>query len=424
MKENLLQFIWKLQMFSYKDLCCTNGTSILVIANGNQNFNSGPDFLNAKIVIGDQFWAGNVEIHVNASDWYVHNHEIDENYDAVILHVVWNNDTPIFGKSNQEIPTLELKNYISKEVLSNYEDLFNTDKNWINCEKSINEVDSFQMSNWFERLYFERLEQKSAQVQKILNKTNNNWEATLFMLLAKSFGLKINSEAFFNFASSFDFSIVRKVSNNQLQLEALFFGQAGLLSEEYESVYYENLKSEYEYLKLKFNLKPISKGQIQFFRLRPYNFPTIRLSQLASLYHLHQNLFSKLMELKSIEDFYKFLAISTSTFWETHYTFEKESKKSTKKLSKSFVDLILVNTIVPLKFMYLKSLDKDDFTPVLAIVEAIKPEENSIISKFVDCEIQPKNALETQALLQLKNEYCNKQLCLECVVGKEVLIQN
>jgi len=421
MKENLLHFIWKLQLFTSNKLETTVGEPIQIVSPGVHNLNTGPDFFNAKLEINEQLWGGNVEIHVKSSDWYLHKHETDENYDAVILHVVWEHDVEIFRKTNTVIPTLELKKFISPQVLSNYEQLFSKNKKWINCENEIGAVNDFKRSNWLERLYFERLEQKAELISAILNSTNNNWEVVLFMLLAKNFGLKINSEAFYNFAASFDFSIVRKVSYNQLQLEALFFGQAGLLSQEYESVYYEKLKSEYEYLKLKFQLNSISKGQVQFFRLRPNNFPTIRLSQLASLYHLHQNLFSKLMELKTIEDFYNLLTISTSDFWETHYTFEKESKKSIKKLSKSFIDLILVNTIVPLKFMYLKSLDKDDLTSVLSIVENIKPEKNTIISKFEACKIKSKSAFETQALLQLKKEYCNKQLCLQCAFGKQLL---
>ena len=421
MKENLLHFIWKLQLFSTIKIKSTNGEMICIESAGFQNFNTGPDFLNAKIEINGQLWAGNVEIHINSSDWYVHNHEIDENYDSVILHVVWEHDVDVFRKTNKAIATLELKNYISKAVLLKYNQLFCENKKWINCENAITSVDKFKLSHWIERLYFERLEQKSTQVQQLLKRSNNNWEATLFALLAKNFGLKINSEAFFNFANSFDFSILRKVSNNLMQLEALIFGQAGLLINTYESVYFETLKKEYAYLQIKFKIAPISAGQVQFFRLRPNNFPTIRLSQLASIYYLHQNLFSKIIEIQTIEGFYELLNVSTSSFWESHYTFEKESKKSIKKLTKYFIDLLLINTIIPIKFMYLKSLGKTDFSALLAIIEAIKPEKNTIVSKFIDLKIKAINAFETQALLQLKNEYCNQQRCLDCEIGKELL---
>ena len=279
-------------------------------------------------------------------------------------------------------------------------------------------IDSFIFENWLERLYFERLEQKSSIIQEILTTNNNNWEATLFILLAKSFGLKVNGDAFLNFANSFDFSIVRKVSNNVEQLEALFLGQAGLLSNKKESIYFERLKKEYKYLKVKFNLTPILGGQVQFFRLRPNN---LRLSQLAYLYNKYQNLFSKIIEIDSLELFYSLFEVSTLPFWETHFTFEKESKKSTKKLTKSFIDLVLINTIIPLKFVYLKSLGKSDYSSLFTVLEQIKPEKNSIISRYNDLKIKSSNAFKTQALLQLKSEYCSKQLCLQCAIGKTIL---
>lgn len=421
MKENLLHFVWKLKLFSTTDLKSANGEIIEIISSGTENLNSGPDFLNAKLVINKQLWAGNVEIHLNSSDWYVHNHEIDENYDSVILHVVWEHTVDIFRKTNQPIATLELKNYISKELLNNYQQLFSKNKNWINCEKGIASIDSFIFMNWLERIYVERLEKKAEQIQNSVTKLNNNWEAALFILLAKNFGLKINSEAFMNFANSFDFSIARKISNNLEQLEALFFGQAGMLSKDYESEYFEKLKKEYNFLKVKFQLTPISNGQIQFFRLRPNNFPTIRLSQLAMVYHRHQNLFSKIIETETIKEFYELFDETTSTYWETHYTFETASKKSVKKLTKPFIDLLLVNAIIPIKFLYLKNLGTNDLSSVLTIIAHIKPEKNTIISKFNELNIKSETAFETQALLQLKNEYCNKQLCLSCAVGKELL---
>ncbi|MBE0423059.1 MAG: DUF2851 family protein [Lutibacter sp.] len=421
MKENLLHFVWKLKLFSTTNLESTNGEIIEIISAGTSNLNAGPDFLNAKLVINNQLWAGNVEIHVNSSDWYAHNHEIDENYDSVILHVVWEHSVDVFRKSNQPIATLELKNYISKELLDNYRQLFSKNKNWINCENDIESIDSFILTNWLERLYVERLENKSAQIQKTVTKFNNNWEAALFVLLTKNFGLKINSEAFMNFANSFDFSIVRKVSGNLFQLEALFFGQAGMLSDDNESEYFVNLKKEYHFLQAKFQLAPISNGQIQFFRLRPNNFPTIRLSQLAMVYHSHQNLFSKIIETMDIKEFYGLFDLATTNYWETHFTFETSSKKSVKKITKPFIDLLLINTIIPLKFLYLKSLGKNDVSAALTIIANIKPEKNEIISKFNELNIKSKTAFETQALLQLKNEYCNKQLCLSCAVGKELI---
>jgi hypothetical protein len=421
MKENLLHFIWSMKLFTTVNLTSSLGKSIKVYKSGDPNKNSGPDFLNAKIQIDNQLWAGNVEIHVNSSDWYVHNHEKDTNYDAVILHVVWNDDVSVFRKNNEEIPTLELKKYIHENVLISYNQLYQKNKNWINCEKDILKVDSFTLLHWKERLYFERLEQKTELVKEVLTKTTNNWEATLFILLAKNFGLKVNADAFFDLASSFDFSVLRKSSVSLLQLEALFYGQACMLNEDTESDYYKNLKGEYEFLKHKFNLIPIVSNQVQYFRLRPINFPTLRLSQLAMLYYLNKNLFSRIMEAKSIDDFYKIFVVVTSEFWNTHYTFSKESKKSFKKISKPFVNLLLINTIIPILFMYSKSQGETDNSFILKILEEIKPENNSVVSKFKDLKIEIKNAFDSQALIQLKNEYCNKQQCLKCEIGKDLL---
>ena len=421
MKENLLHFIWKYKLFSTNKLVSTAGETIEIKATGSENLNAGPDFLHAKISIGDQLWAGTIEIHIQSSDWYAHGHECDDNYQSVILHVVWEHDVDIFYSSNQVLATLELKNLISPKTLLNYKKLFDQNKKWINCEKEIATTDVFVLNNWLERLYFERLEKKAEQIQQVLEKNHNNWEATLFVSLAKNFGLKVNGEAFLSFANSFDFSIVRKVSSNRYQLEALFFGQAGLLTDPIESMYYRELKEAYRYLKRKYQLQEISKNQVQFFRLRPNNFPTIRLSQLADLYYNYQSLFSKLIEIEDINDFYKLLGVSTSPFWQSHYTFETESKKRIKKLTNPFIDLLLINTIIPLKFMFLKSLGKSDFGALLKIIEQIEPEKNTIISKFNDLKVESTNAFKTQALLQLKNEYCNKQLCLKCGIGREVL---
>lgn len=421
MKENLLQFIWKLKLFSLNNLCSTTKKKIQIYSVGTENVNSGPDFLNAKIEIDGQLWVGNVEIHLNSSDWYHHHHEIDGNYDSVILHVVWNHDIDVFRKNNEPIATLEIKEYVIPNLLENYKALFNKNKHWIYCENSISTIDSFIIKNWTERLYFERLEQKSNYYQAILSKTNNNWEATLFILLAKNFGLKINAEAFLNTVQSIEFSVFRKVSHNQIQMEALLFGQSGMLINEIDSEYFKQLNEEYKYLKNKFQLVEPLKSELQFFRLRPNNFPTIRLSQLASLYYNYQNLFSEIIDIESLPNFYSVFNVSTSVFWESHYTFQKKSKKSSKKLSKAFIDLLLINTIIPIKFMYLRSLGTTDYSSVIKIIEQIKPEKNSIISNFNALKIETHNAFNTQGLLQLKNEYCNKKRCLNCAIGKELL---
>ena len=421
MKEDFLHYVWQYKLFTSKKLFTTKNEEIVVLNSGLYNKNSGPDFLNSQLKINNQTWVGNVEIHINSSDWYLHKHEEDKNYDAVILHVVWNNDSTVFMKNNQPIPTLELKDIVDKNLLNSYQDLFSKQKRWIPCEDSISEIDTFELNNWLERLYFERLEQKSVLIKNLLQKSNNDFEAVLFQLLAKNFGLKTNGEVFLNLATSLDFTIVRKEHFNRQKLAALLFGQAGFLEEESEEIYQQDLKKEYDYLKHKYNLKPIENRQFQFFRMRPNNFPTIRIAQLVSLFNKHQNLFSELIQLEKLEDFYNLFSVEVSDFWKTHYTFETESKKSSKKLTKSFIDLLLINTIIPLKFNYLKSRGEVNEETVLNLIQQIKPEKNTVISKFSDLKIKAKNAFESQALLQLKNNYCNPKKCLDCAIGNSLL---
>lgn len=421
MKEEFLHYVWRYKLIALKKITTTENQEIVIVNQGSYNTNSGPDFLNAQLKIDNQLWSGNVEIHLNSSDWYLHKHEEDINYDAVILHVVWQHDAEVFMKNNKPIPTLELKNIIDKNLLINYQNLFSNQQRWIACENQISEIDSFQLNNWLERLYFERLEQKSVLIKELLEASNNDYEAVLFQLLSKNFGLKTNADAFLNLATSLDFSILRKESFNTTKLSALLFGQAGFLEEITEVNYQNELHKEYKYLQHKYNLKSIKKREFQFFRMRPNNFPTIRIAQLVSMFNVHQNLFSKLIEISKIEDFYSLLSVEVSDFWKTHYTFETVSKKSPKKLTKSFVDLLLINTIIPLKFQYLKNRGGVDEEGFLKLIQQLKPEKNSIISKFLTLKIKAKNAFESQALLELKNNYCAPKKCLKCAIGKFIL---
>ena len=421
MKEDFLHYIWQYQLFGVSDLETTNQNKIVVQDPGIKNTNSGPDFFNSKLRINKQLWAGNVEIHVNSSDWFIHGHETDANYDNVILHVVWEHDMPVFRKDNSEIPTLQLSTFVKQEVLSNYKNLFSTNRKWINCENQITNVDPFLLDNWLERLYFERLEQKSTFILDLLKESNNDWEAVLFKLLAKNFGLKVNGDSFFSIASNIEFNTFRKESYKLENLEALLFGTAGLLIEEKENIYYNDLKSKYEYLCKKYNLKKSNKLGVEFFRLRPSNFPTIRLSQLAHLYNKHQNLFSKLNDASSIEEFYSIFSICASSFWDMHYTFDSKSNKKSKNLSNQFIDLLLINTVIPLQFIYQKYLGNSNELKTLKLIRAIKPEKNNIIKKFDAIKIKSNSAFNTQALLQLKNNYCMKQHCLKCEAGNSLL---
>ncbi|GAA4899953.1 DUF2851 family protein [Flaviramulus aquimarinus] len=421
MQEDFLHYIWKYKKFEIANLKTTTGQSILVNHVGQHNFNSGPDFFNAKLKIEEQLWAGNVEIHVKASDWFLHNHEQDKAYDNIILHVVWEHDTDVFRKNNTSIPTLQLKDFIEETLFNNYEKLFSKQSKWINCENDFALVDNFVLSNWLERLYFERLERKSKTIETLLQESKNDWEAVLFIMLAKNFGLNVNGESFFSLAKSIDFSILRKTQSDQQILEALLFGQAGFLDQDIEETYYLSLVNEYSFLKQKFKLENHQVLPIQFFRLRPPNFPTIRLSQLASLYYEHQNLFSRVIETNALDDFYELFKVSTSAFWKTHYTFQKESKASVKTTTKPFVGLLLINTILPIKFCYAKQKGEDVNIDIIKLAYAIHSEKNSIIKAFNDLKKVSKSALDSQALIQLKTEYCDKNKCLQCTIGNTVL---
>ncbi|KJD33458.1 hypothetical protein PK35_06270 [Tamlana nanhaiensis] len=421
MQEDFLHYIWKHKKFNITNLKTVTGAIVTIKSVGSHNLNSGPDFFNAQLQIEDQLWAGNVEIHVKSSDWFLHNHEIDAAYNNVILHVVWEHDTEVFRQDNTSIATLQLKDFIDDALLKSYKTLFNAENRWINCENEFSSVDDFVLTNWKERLYFERLEQKAGVVDGLLQSSKNDWEAVLFKMLLKNFGLKVNGEAFFSLANSVDFAVVRKSQHDLISLEALLFGQAGLLETDVQEPYFLKLVKAYNFLKTKFKLNNVGVLPVQFFRLRPPNFPTIRLSQLANLYVLHQNLFSKIIETKSVEAFYELFKVETSSFWKTHYTFQKESKSSTKSISKSFIDLLLINTIIPIKFCYTKHQGVTIQDEILSLMTSIKSEKNSIISAFNNLKPVSNSALDSQALIHLKTKYCDANRCLKCALGNVFL---
>jgi len=423
MQEDFLHYVWKHKVFSTTSLKTTRGESISVLKLGEHNHNSGPDFFNSQLSIDGQLWAGNVEIHVKSSDWYVHGHEKDKAYDNVILHVVWEHDTDIFRNDNSVIPTLELKNFVDVHLINNYKELLQS-KSWINCETHYSEVDEFVLNNWLERLYIERLERKSGEILKFLKDSQNDWETVLFKMLLKNFGLKVNGEAFLSLANSLDYSVVRKLQHNTLDFEALLFGQAGLLEDDVQECYFLDLKKRYQFLKQKFKLNNQGVLPLQFFRLRPPNFPTIRLSQFVNLYVLEQQLFSKIINANTVDELYILFGKGVTEFWRTHYTFKAVSKKSKKNISKSFIDLLIINTIIPLKFSYAKAMGENIEEELFDLIKSLKIEKNSIVDKYLQLRTIEKNALSSQALLQLKTFYCDKNNCLQCAIGNSLIIKN
>ena len=420
MKEDFLHYIWQYKKFDFSNLTTVSGELLTITNCGNYLQRTGPDFFNAQIVLGNQKWAGNIEIHIKSSDWYLHHHEKDTNYDNVILHVVWEHDTPVFRKDNSEIPVLELKKYISKKNLENYQALV-SQKSWIYCESQIASIDSFVLTNWQERLFIERLERKYIPIELLLKETENDWEAVLFCLLAKNFGLNTNGETFLKIAKSIPFTIIRKESAEVENLESLLFGTADLFPVDAEDSYTKELKKRFEYISQKHKLEKILIEPVQFFKHRPDNFPTIRLAQLAMLYHKQQNLFSKVIVVKTVAALFQLFEITISDYWQTHYQFDKESPKKKKQFSKSFIDLLIINTIVPIQFAYAKSQGKEASESLIDLLREVAAEKNIIIEKFSIFGIKAKNAFESQSLLQLKNEYCNHSKCLQCVVGIQLL---
>lgn len=423
MREDLLHFIWKYRKLQSGELSTSTGEIIRVIDPGTHNMLAGPDFFNAKVVIDGQLWAGTVEIHVRSSDWYAHHHEKDPGYNNVVLHVVWEDDIAVFRKDNSRIPTLVLEQYIPFQLLDAYRKLFGeSEGKFINCGKEIGTIESMVWGNWLDRLFFERLERKWTLISKLLDESQNDWEKVFFMILAKNFGLNINGEAFFEIARQLDFQLVRKIQNSTLQLESVLFGMAGLLSQEiHDDDYYNRLKKEFDYLKTKFQIVDNSNQKPQFFKLRPPNFPTIRLSQLASLYFRERHLFGKIITAQSLEDIYKVLNVSASPYWDSHFTFGQVSGSSRKKLTTKFMDLLVINTVLPIKIGYSKYNGNDVSEEITNIISVIKPEDNSIISRYKELGVHFPSAMESQAILQLYNEYCLKNKCLQCAVGHRLL---
>jgi hypothetical protein len=425
MKEDFLHYIWKFAKFNSQQLLTSANENLTIIRLGTHNQDeSGPDFFNSQIEIEGQRWAGNVEIHLKSSDWYAHGHEKDDAYQNVILHVVWEHDMDIYRTDQTVIPTLILKDYAEISAEKNYHQLMQNQLKWINCEADFNSFSELKLKSWLERVFVERLEEKSSIIQQMLVKSKNNWDEVLFLMLAKNFGLKINGEAFLTLARSIPFQVLQKCAQSELQLEALLFGQAHLLEKkDIQNGYFLQLQKEYVYLKQKFQLKNKAVLPVQFYGARPTNFPSIRLAQLASLYHLNKHLFSNLMQAKSRTEIAKVFSIQLGTFWQTHYTFEKESKPRKKQLSASFIDLLIINTVVPVQFSFAKFTNNIELESLsVSMLSKLPNEKNTRVEKYNSLRKNTAtNAMESQALLQLKKQYCDQHKCLKCNLGIELL---
>ena len=417
MNENLLQYLWKYKIFSKFDFKDTDGNPIEILDFGTLNTNSGPDFSLAKIKTKNIVLAGNIEIHVKSSDWYFHNHDLQKDYQSVILHVVYFNDTDVSELKEAGIPTLELKDYINEKILAKYQTLENQYQ-FIPCESIF---DASKVPFLFsEETLLKKLDEKSIEIEHLLIQSKNNYEAVLFQKLAYSFGLKVNAEIYQNIAESIDFKIIQKISQNQFQLESLLFGKGNLLEKETETN--QKWKREFDFLKNKFKISE-QTFPVKFLRLMPPSFPTIRFSQLAMLYHLQPNLFSKILKAKNIQELKSlFENVKTSDFWENHYTFEKASEeKIEKKLSDDFIEILLINAVLPTIYTYFKNINPEKTDQVIDFYKNLSPEKNSIISSWKKLNVKFSSALETQAFLYHHKHLCSYKNCLNCNIGLKIL---
>ncbi len=417
--ERLLHYAWKHKIFPLKELQTTSGQTIEVIDPGLHNTNAGPDFFNAKIKIDGTLWAGNIEIHTQASDWYKHGHHHDKAYDSVILHLAQAVDTPVVRTDGSSIPQMQFSYPPALEA--NFQELAHADV-YPPCYRIIGDLPKLLIHSWMNALQSERLEQKTWQVTERLQRCNGNWEDAFFITLARNFGFSLNGEAFELWANHIPLRAVDKHRDSLFQIEAIFFGQAGFLEEEINDEYYQKLQKEYRYLAHKFELKGMESSQWRMLRLRPGNFPHIRMAQLAWLYHRSQGLLSQLLEATTIEQARAVLSAGTSEYWETHYRFGEPSPRRSKTMSQPSIDLLLINTVCTFLFAY--GRHKDDETRcqrAIRFLETIKPENNYITRTWEGCGLNAESSADSQALIQLKKEYCDRKRCLYCRIGYEYL---
>ena len=419
MKVSILHYVWQNKLFVSQEIKTTDGERVEIIDVGRINTDAGPDFFNAKIKIGDTLWAGNVEIHTASSEWNKHNHQQDKAYDSVILHVVLQADSDVYRIDGTKIPQLELK--FPQQIETNYELLFSQQK-WILCADKIDQVPSIVIQSWKNALLTERLEQKMSAIESLLNENNRHWEEAFYITLARSFGFGTNSQAFESLAKSLPLSVLGKHKDQLFQLEALLFGQAGLLDLETYDDYSANLKKEYEFLRAKYELNPLEKSQWKLLRLRPDNFPHVRIAQFAALIHSSTKLFSKITENPNLTYIRTLFAYETSTYWKANYLFGRESKVRTKRLGEQSINGLIINTVVPFLFCYADQKKNDDLKDrALQILEQLESEQNAIITGWRSLGLHVDNAFDSQSLLQLKKSYCDEKKCLRCRIGHKIL---
>ncbi|RNL56607.1 DUF2851 family protein [Pedobacter jejuensis] len=422
--EDFLHYVWQFKSFDNHNLKTVHGEELKITHQGFLNKNAGPDFNNAKIQIAETVWAGNVEIHLKSSDWLKHNHQNDASYENVILHVVYENDTEITRIDGSVLPVLELKNRVAADLIHKYEHLFLTLTDFP-CVAQIQYVDKIIIDSFLSRTVVERFEQKTATVLNCLNRLKGNWDETFYWFLARNFGFKVNALPFELFAKTIPQQIYAKHKDNALQIEALVFGSAGFLKDNFEEEYPKKLKQEFQFLQKKYSIKPLEVSMWKFMRMRPQNFPTIRLAQFAALIVKSNHLFSNILEIKdtaTLRELFENLPINS--YWETHYHFKKEATSVSIQIGKASVDNILLNTIALFLFAYGKHTGTQYYiSRAIKLLESLPAEENAITTKFTQAGVKMDNAFTSQGILQLKNHYCDAKKCLSCGIGIKILRQ-
>jgi hypothetical protein len=423
MHESFLYYIWQFQYFDKRDLLTTDGEALEILNTGFRNHHAGPDFSNSRVKIGEMVWIGNVEIHVHASEWLLHKHDRDGAYNNVILHVVWNNDKPIICRDGSPLKTLELKHRVSEQLILQYRKLTNNPET-IPCSSFFPQVNSIAKLNMFDKTVATRLETKANEIGRLLERNNNDWEETVYQLICRNFGFKVNPEPFQQLSRSLPYRVLMKHADKQAHVEALLFGQAGFLEEPSQDDYHALLKREYSILSRKFNLAAtrLDKAQWRFLRLRPANFPTTRIAQLAAVLGSRKNLFSTILEASTYEDLIAVFSGKQHEYWQWHYQFFKTQARPVPALGVDSMDNLIINTVVPILICYGKAKDLQRYTDqALDILQMVPSEKNSIVELWRRLGVNSKSAFYSQALIELHNNYCLRRRCLDCSIGFAII---
>lgn len=423
--EDFLHFVWKTKSFDFSDLKTESNERIEILNFGTHNFDAGPDFSNARIRIGDQVWFGNVEMHIRSSDWNKHKHQFNQNYDSVILHVVYIDDCQIHNSKGNVIPTLVLENKIKNGLVRRYNSFIQKKNAWIPCQEQFKEISELALNIYKERLLIERLESKTKRIEIFFADTNSDWVLTFLKAIFSSFGTKVNREAFEMLADRIDKRVFLYCLENIEKLNALLFGLAGML-DDVKDAYPQTLQKEFEFMKHKYQLQELRKLVWNFSRMRPQNFPTLRIAQLCAFLRINKNLFTEISHIKNFEELDgKNWDLKLNPYWETHFRFDKSTKSRNPIIGKTMQNLIYINAITPFLFFYGKSHNNPSLKEsALRLLKRLKPESNSIVSKWKDLGVQIENAGDSQAMLYLKNMYCDKKKCLSCDIGYRLLKQD